>query len=118
MSDPGQRGTLTIAPKVVERVAAIAASSVAGVTTPEGSRLGQVLHRTYPRVEVEVAGDRAVLALEVAAVWPTPLPSVAADVAHTVREELGRLAGVKVDRMTVRVADVIKPTPTNRKRVQ
>jgi uncharacterized alkaline shock family protein YloU len=107
--EAGGRGTLTVADKVVEKLARWATLQVEGVA-PEGSttgRLGAVLGRGYPSVDVDRAGTRATVDVEVAALWPTPADTVAGRVQEAVRRSLREHVSVDADSVAVTVADLV-----------
>lgn len=118
MIDAAERGSLTIAPGAVEKVAEYAALHVSGVASANGSALSRSFGRSYPRVEAEVAGDRAVLDIEIAAVWPTPIPALANEVVRSVREQVQRCAGVRADRINVKISHVAREVTKAQRRVE
>ncbi len=110
---PEERGTLTIANKVVERVASIAAREIGQVTD---SRAGWTqLYRNLPTATAKVAGGRARVDVEVAAAWPSSLPEVTAQVRDRVSERVTHLTGVTVVAVDVTIADVIRPQADDRR---
>lgn len=119
MAEPDQaeeRGTLVIADKVVERVAAIAAREIEAVTD-RTTGWQRPLTRNLPRATAKVAGGRARVLVDVAVSWPTPLASMAAQVRDHVQERVTTLTGVTVTAVDVTVADVVQPE-ASRKRVR
>lgn len=113
--DPGQRGHLVIAGKVVERVAAIAASEIEAVTAQRsGWRL--LPGRALPKAEAKVAGDRARIGVEIAAAWPSSLAEVTAQTRTHVRDRVIELVGLTVTAVDVTVGDVVH-VETRRRRV-
>ncbi len=104
---PEERGSLTIHDKVVERIASIAAHEIEQVT---GGRAGWTrMHRALPRATAKVAGGRARIGVEVAAAWPSPLPTVTAQVRDRVSSQVTSLTGVTVVAVDVTVAAVVHP---------
>lgn len=104
--DAADRGALTISPRVVEKIASEAALGVDGVV-PSSSFLGRVTSRDLPRVDADLAGSRTRIEVEVAAVWPTPLPALAALVRDEVKTQVQRLVPLTVDGVSVAVAEVV-----------
>lgn len=102
------RGGLVIADKVIERIAAIAAGEIEAVSD-KASGLNKVLGRGLPRASAKVAAGRARVVVNVAASWPTPLTSMAAEVRDHVNERVTTLTGLTVTAVDVTVADVINP---------
>lgn len=101
-----ERGRTTIADKVVERIASIAANEVESVID---TRTGwtRVVRGRLPRAEAVVAGGTSRITVEVAATWPTPLNSVAGRVRDHVSERVSTLTGVNVTAVDVSIADVV-----------
>lgn len=104
-SDAGTRGGLTIAGKVVDRIAVHRSSRVTGVVE-SGSTLDGLVGRRLPRASSEVLGNTARVSVSVAVAWPLDL----AEVAATVRDEVGRtvteLTGMRAVTVDVVVAGV------------
>lgn len=117
LADPAQRGHTTIAGGVVERIARLAATDVPGVE-PAGSGLDKVVGRQYPKVNADVAGSRARLAVEIAVVWPYPLADVCAEVRDHIAARLSELTGLSIDTVDVTAAAVVPAQTPNPKRVQ
>lgn len=115
--DPGQRGRLAIAARVVERIATTEATSVRGVATT-GSTLAQVVGRQYPKASAEVAGGRARVDVDVAIVWPSSLAEVTAAVRTVVNSRVRDLAGLEVDAVNVTAAKIVQAEPEPPRRVQ
>ena len=114
-SDPGERGRLRVADRVVERVAAYAAAEVQGIATI-GSTLEAAVGRRYPKANADVAGDRVRVTVEVATVWPTVLSVAADEVRRTVRERLEGYLGLQVDGVDVHAGKVIYGKAETRQR--
>jgi len=115
--EPGERGRLDVAERVVERVATIAAGEVDGVLST-GSPLDGVLGRRYPRANAEVAGRRTSVSLDLAVAWAVPLATTAASVRERVRSRVHELVGLDVDGVNVTVAKVVHEVRTSERRVQ
>jgi hypothetical protein len=99
-TEPGRRGSLTIADRALTRTAEQVARGVPGVAPDE---------RGYPKVSWQRAGTRSRVDLELAITWPASAAGVAAQVQSTVGRELTRIAGQDVDSVTVAVSDVVRP---------
>ncbi|MEJ5943812.1 Asp23/Gls24 family envelope stress response protein [Pseudokineococcus basanitobsidens] len=119
--EQGSRGSLELADKVLVKIAQRAALEVVGVA-PAGAatgRLGGMLGRGYPDADVEHAGTRASVTLEIATTWPHPAPQVAASVRDSVTRRLRELAAVDADSVAVHVAAVVQaPPPRQQERVR
>ncbi|MFD1056059.1 Asp23/Gls24 family envelope stress response protein [Terrabacter terrigena] len=117
LAEPGERGRLEIAEKVVERVASFAAGEVRGVRRV-GTGLEGVVGRQYPRAKAEVAGGRARIRMDIAVAWPSQLGQTARAVRDRVREQVEALVGVAVDAVDVTVASVVATAAGERRRVR
>lgn len=117
LDEPGGRGRLVVADRVVERIATIAAREVSGVTQV-GSALERAVGRQYPKADAQVAGDRARISVEIAVAWPTSLADATAGVREIVRARLGDLAGLQVDTVDVTAAKVVHDDAPTPRRVQ
>jgi uncharacterized alkaline shock family protein YloU len=119
-TDPGERGSLIIKDRAVQRIAEAAALSVAGVVPAEQSTntLNAALGRAYPRVDCDVAGGRVRAAVEIVGLWPTPAPQLAAQVRQAVTDQLQTLAGLRVDAVDVTIAKIVRIAAPPRRRVQ
>lgn len=118
--EAGTRGSLQVTDHAVERLTGAAVLDVPGVI-PAGDTAGTIasaLGRSYPRVDVVVAGRRARVHVEVVTAWPRPAAEVAAAVRDHVADRLRLLADLDVDVVDVEVAKVIRPTTPDRRRVQ
>ncbi|NUO91780.1 MAG: Asp23/Gls24 family envelope stress response protein [Dermatophilaceae bacterium] len=117
LPEPGRRGRLDIAERVVERVAVIAAAEVEGVRRV-GSGLEGIVGRQYPKATAQVAGGRARVRLDIAVAWPVPLGRTAGAVRDHVGARLESLVGLTVDAVDVTVASVVPDAPREQRRVQ
>ncbi|TFH71358.1 Asp23/Gls24 family envelope stress response protein [Cellulomonas sp. HD19AZ1] len=113
--DPGTRGTLTVADRAVQRVAAVAAARVPGVAR---TTAGGLLGRDLPHASAHVVGTRAQVEVDVALVWPAPAAVTARAVREAVAAAVERFAGVPTDRVDVRVVAVTDPSDAPRERVR
>ncbi|TXR57955.1 Asp23/Gls24 family envelope stress response protein [Quadrisphaera setariae] len=123
LPEPGSRGSLQVAERVVVAIARAAAMEVTGVATTTqnksaskaaglGSQISDQLTsavgRTLPRASAQVAGHRARITLEVALVWPHPAAQVAQQVREHVTTRLAQLAAVETDAVTVTISAVVR----------
>lgn len=111
------RGSLTIAQKVVEKVAVIAAGEADGVARI-GSAVERVIGRSYPKADAQMAGDRTRIAVEIAVTWPAALAPVAQAVRSSVHDRVESLLGLTVDAVDVTASRVVRPQPGTTRRVQ
>ncbi|UVS78022.1 Asp23/Gls24 family envelope stress response protein [Actinokineospora sp. UTMC 2448] len=104
---PEDRGTLTIAPSVVRRVAERAADSTPGAARTAGT-LGMGRHGAA--ADVDGDGPQVRLRVELALRYPAELRSVAAAVRARVADEVERVTGYQVRRVEVVVTGLVAPT--------
>ena len=118
--DPGERGSLLIKDRAVQRIAEAAALGVPGVVPAEQSThsLNAALGRAYPRVSCDIAGGRVRAEVEIVGRWPTPAPELGARVRQAVADQLEALAGLSVDAVDVTIAKIVRVTAAPVRRVQ
>ena len=94
------RGALTIADRVVEKVAGQAAIEVDHVTgVPRrvlGQTLGKVKADSHARASAKVDGSIVSVSISIAVEYPTPVRVVAAEVRRRVVEQVRALCGLQV----------------------
>jgi uncharacterized alkaline shock family protein YloU len=117
LREPSERGHLTIADRVVEQVAVMAARQIDGVAVT-GSGLERAVGRNFPRAEAHVAGRRVRVVMQIAVTWPAALPQVSAAVRDSVQERVTTLVGLDVDAVDVSAAKVVQAQPRQTRRVQ
>lgn len=109
-TDPGERGSLHIADRVVERVAAYAVTLVAGAgAAPRrvlGVDVGEREAGDRPNVTAQVDGDTAAVTASIAVRWPLPVRDVVAEIRRRVRTEVARTTDVQVDHVDVEVVSM------------
>ena len=104
-ADPGERGSLTIKGRALNRIATTAALAVPGVV-----RYGQsVGTRELPRALAMTRDGELVVLVQVAVDWPCVLTEVARAVQITVADHLLRLTGMTVARADVSITRVVPP---------
>jgi uncharacterized alkaline shock family protein YloU len=118
--DPGERGSLIIRDRAVQRIAEAAALQVHGVVpaAQTTSTIAAALGRAYPRVDCAVAGGRVRAEVHIVGLWPTPAAQLGAQVRDAVTDQLGSMAGLCVDAVDVTVAKVVRMAAPPRRRVQ
>lgn len=95
---PGKRGLLVIAPRVIERIAARAASDVDGVA-PQGS----AGRSKAVQADADLEGPAATITLRLGVAYPRPVGRVASDVRGRVTDRVHELTGVEVRSVRVTV---------------
>lgn len=116
-SDPADRGTTTVADRVVEKVAARAAAEVDHATGLRRSLAGRSLGSRAVRADVVIDGSVAALRLELAVVFPAPVRPVTRAVRRHVTARVGDLCDLTVDHVDITVRALPRPN-TERSRVQ
>ncbi len=113
LAAPEDRGTLTIADRVVERVASHAVTQVPhAVAAPRrvlGVAVGQGRPEERAHVEATVHGSTAAIDVALAVAWPHPVDEVAQAVRRQVQRDVERITGVRVSRVDVEVTSLDVP---------
>lgn len=104
------RGTTTIAPDVVAKIAARAAREVERVDTVRTSGLARLFGRSG-RVSAEVERTSAVVDLAVAIRWPAPIASTADRVRRHVQARVAELTGLEAAEVNVEVEQLSTSPP-------
>jgi uncharacterized alkaline shock family protein YloU len=124
-SDGARRGVLTVTPRAVEKIAAMAAAEVPAVGPPPSRRLlgrgsgvgrgsgggrgggagagGGRPGRGRPRVSARVADGAARVSMAMSVRYPEPVGPAAELVRARVRDRVAALAGLRVTRIDIRV---------------
>ncbi len=114
-ADPALRGRLTLADRVVEKVAAQAVGEVGRAGGTPRRVLGQTVRRasaTGPvSARARVDGPTVSLTVSMSVVWPAPVPEVAAEVRRIVRERVAQICGMRVTDVDV-VVPAFLPAPS------
>ena len=101
-----KRGQLVLAKQVVEKIAGQVASEISAAGGRSGGFLGIGAHTDLtarPRVDVELAGRTATLAIEMAVAYPVSLRQATDRVRHQVTHRVTQLTGVEVTRVDITV---------------
>jgi uncharacterized alkaline shock family protein YloU len=108
---PEDRGGLTIADRVVERVAGYAATQVDGAAAAPRRLLGISVGEARPDAEAAVRatvdGHVATVAATVAVVWPQSVRRVTEALRARIREDVRRVTDVEVAHVDVDVVDFV-----------
>lgn len=100
------RGRTVLSDKVVEKIASQAAREVSVAGGRSGGLLGIGSHADFdarPKVDVELAGTTASLAIEVGVLYPTPLRAATARIREHLMGRVAALTGVRVRRVDIKV---------------
>lgn len=114
----GQSGTLRVAERVVEKIAALAAVDVEGVAGPPprtatlgGSRLSRSRpRRGRPDVSAHVEDGTVRMSVTLSVVYPASVRETAEAVRDRVRERVAALAGLRVTQIDIDVP-ALRPPP-------
>lgn len=112
-SDAAGRGKLVMAAKVVEKIAAQAASEVSAAGGTSGGVFGigaKADLSARPNVDVHLSGRTATVDVAVAVAYPTSIRKATDRVRRHIIDRVGALAGVQVTRVDI---DVTAFHPTN-----
>ncbi len=115
--DAGQRGSLTVADRVIDKLAEQAATQVPGVVS-SGSSLDMLVGRRLPRVSSDVRGGQTRVDVEIAVQWPMALGDVATSVRSAVTDAVTAYAGLTVVAVDVTVARVEQTVGADTRRVE
>lgn len=113
----GGPGRLTIADRVIEKIAGQAADEV--------DRAGGSIRRVLgvplggpsagpPRVHASIDGDAAMVSIDLSVTWPAPVREVATQVRQRISDRLAELAGVRRTQVDIRVVSLVDPVPQRR----
>lgn len=120
-ADPGERGRLHIAERVVERVAGYAVTLVPDATAAPrrilGRSMGQRDEDEEAKVRAEVRGGTASVQATIAVRWPSSVRAVAEAVRTRIRDDLIHITQVTVDHVDIDVVSLPAET-TNARRVR
>ena len=112
--DPGERGALSIADRVVERVAGYAVTQVdSAMAAPRrvlGVNVGDARPQEHAAVDAQVHGDTATVQATIAVAWPASVRAVSDAVRRRVREDVGHITGVRVQQVDIDVVSMRAPS--------
>ena len=119
LCDPAERGTLSIADRVVERVAGYAVSQVnAAMAAPRrvlGVNVGDARPQEQASVNARVHGDIATVEATIAVRWPASVRSVGDAVRRRVRDDVAHITGVRVEQVDLDIVSMSVPAARPRR---
>ena len=109
-ADPGERGLLHVADRVVERVAGYAVTLVPDATAAPrrvlGRSMGQRDADDEAKIRAEVHGGTANVHATIAVRWPASVRAVAQAVRSRIHDDLTLITQVKVDHIDIDVVSL------------
>jgi uncharacterized alkaline shock family protein YloU len=117
--DPGERGSLEIENRVVERIAATAAAEIAAVSGPPRRVLGASIGRidSPPRASARIVAGRASVHLQLCVLWPHGIRTVTQQVRAHVTDRVTAYTGLKVSVVDITVSALSDLTSSTGPRV-
>lgn len=119
LPEPGERGRLTIAEKVVERVAGHAVTQVDGVSAAPrrvlGVTVGEARADTEAAVTAQVDGSVGTVRATVAIAWPHPVRVVADRLRTVIRDDVALMTDVRIAQVDLDVVSFAAATPRARR---
>ena len=116
---PEDRGSLSIADRVVERVAGYAATQVDGAAAAPrrvlGISVGEARPDTEAAVRATVDGSVATVEATIAVSWPQSVRRVTDQLRARIREDVRRVTDVEVAHVDVDVVDFVTTTAPARR---
>ncbi len=117
--DPGERGDLTLADRVVERVAGYAATLVPGASAAPrrvlGINVGDARPDSEASVQARVDGRTATVEATIAVTWPHSVREVAGLLRERIRADVRYVTGVQVAHIDLEVVSLPTRTATARR---
>lgn len=107
--DLESRGITTLADRVVEKIAARAATEVAHCTGIPRAVVGITTGKPAVQADAVIDGSVARLSLRLGIEYPAPITATTRRVRGHVVEAVQRMCGVKVDHLDITVAAVARP---------
>jgi uncharacterized alkaline shock family protein YloU len=119
--ETGARGVTTIAPRVIEKIAASAAARVPGAHTTAVSRLPSFFSPVLQparSVDAEVTGATVRVEMHIEAEWPASIASVARRARDEVRAAVRDLVGLDLEAIDITVVRLVRAETRPRPRVR
>lgn len=113
LGDPAERGSLTVADRVVERVAGHAVTLVEGASAAPRRLMGVAVGGDRPdkeaSVDARVDGHTATIEATVAIGWPASVRTVTTRLRQRLRDDVERITGVRVAHIDIDVVSMRAP---------
>lgn len=119
-------GSITLADRVVEKIAACATieipdagaaatrilgRSLAGIAARSPAGMRSTSLDSLPKTSADVDGALVILSLEISVRWPASIPEVTDTVRRHVRDRVTDLTGLQVTDIRIQVADLVTDLP-------
>ena len=121
LGDPAERGSLTVADRVVQRVAGHAVTLVDGASAAPrrvlGVAVGEAREGKEASVDARVDGHTATISTSVTIGWPASVREVAGRLRQRLRDDVEHITGVRVAHVDIDVVSMSAPA-VQRKRAQ
>ncbi|WP_349536117.1 DUF6286 domain-containing Asp23/Gls24 family envelope stress response protein [Rhodococcus rhodochrous] len=98
---PGERGSLVVKDRAIERIAAAAALGVPGVVRHSGGGILRLTGRDLPRADVTTGAKAVAVNLYIAAEWPYDAAMLTRRVHDAVERQLHDLTGMRISELNV-----------------
>jgi uncharacterized alkaline shock family protein YloU len=119
LADPADRGTLSVADHVVERVAGYAVTLIPhAVAAPRrvlGMNLGDSRPDSAAQVNAQVHGSTASVEATIAVRWPHSVREVTDQVRQRIRDDVAAMTAVNVDHVDIEVVSMSVSTRAKRR---
>lgn len=107
---PRERGRLEIKDHIYDKITRRAVLAVPGVAR-SASSWKKVTGGGFPKIRVDIAGQRLRVAIDLAVGWPVDVAAVTSEVCRSVSAELSHITGHDVAGVDVHVAAIHRDAP-------
>ncbi|KNC19848.1 hypothetical protein AC792_04235 [Arthrobacter sp. RIT-PI-e] len=117
--DAGDRGSLTISEKAIEKIAGQVAAETPGIHGSSGGFLGIGSHAdedARPRVSAQLHGRTASLQVRAGVRYPTPLRSTTERLRERISSRLDELCGIDVRQVDIEITSLVTDTDDSGRR--
>ncbi|MGD0555214.1 MAG: Asp23/Gls24 family envelope stress response protein [Streptosporangiaceae bacterium] len=117
LADPAERGRTVLAPQVVDKIAAQAATEIDGISGLQRRIAGRSVGSERVRAESDLDGQVVAVRLQLAVAFPAPLLELTRRVRQHVTGQIQTLCSLQVDHVDITVA-ALRADASQRRRVQ
>lgn len=115
-ADPAERGRTVLAPQVVDKIAAQAATEIDGISGLQRRIAGRALGNAQVRAQSDLDGQVVAVRMQLAVEFPAPLLELTRQVRQHVTEQIQTLCSLRVDHIDITVA-ALRGGASQRRRV-